>query len=136
MTHFEIFIDYTHGGMDRRPHGASELLDHLADVASGKTNEVTMRPVPLHPRDAGDAHNYICALESRVVALSLQFKRLQDQTQFNNKMLEAYQKLTVDQIAMQPGAPIVLTAEQARAFVRPHDPDEPSSEIETRPGAL
>ena len=70
MHDFEIRFDPTQRGMDMRPPGAKELVTALADFANNDSEQFTTE-------DAGDAHNYICALEARVTALYYQVLRNQ-----------------------------------------------------------
>ena len=72
MTDFEIRLDPMQEGMDQRPPGANELLTALAEAAK----EGGCR---LHEGYAADAHNYICALETKVVQLSRQLHQVETQ---------------------------------------------------------
>jgi|SRR5271167_3959106 len=89
MTDFEIRFDPARQGADMRPPGAKELVEALADFANDQCEDFTTR-------DAGDAHNYICALESRVQQLQYQLWLTIEQQKSNMKLLDAFQQLDRD----------------------------------------
>lgn len=72
MTDFEIRFTPREKNMDARPPGARELINALGDFAEGKG------PI-LKAEYAADAHNYICALESKVAGLYHELEAMKEQ---------------------------------------------------------
>jgi|HubBroStandDraft_1064217.scaffolds.fasta_scaffold80799_6 hypothetical protein len=71
MTDFEIRFTPREKNMDQRPPGARELINALGDYAEGTK--------PLSKQDVADAHNYICALESKVCGLYHELEAMKQQ---------------------------------------------------------
>jgi hypothetical protein len=71
MTDFEIRFTPREKNMDQRPPGARELINALGDYAEGTKT--------LSKQDAADAHNYICALESKVCGLHHELEAMKQQ---------------------------------------------------------
>ncbi len=84
MTDFEIRFTPREKNMDQRPPGARELIHALADYADGTSEKLT-------PRDAANAHNYICALESKVSGLYHELEAMKQQRDDRlNHLLEGH----------------------------------------------
>ena len=88
--------------MEYAPARARELVNALGAAAEGK--------IPLDPRDAADAHNYICALEDKVVQLHRKNLELVNQIAGDAQLKTEYLKLATDTLMLLPVPPIVLPA--------------------------
>jgi len=72
MTDFEIRFTPREKNMDQRPPGARGLINALGDYVDGTVKN-------LNKQDAADAHNYICALESKVCGLYHELEAMKQQ---------------------------------------------------------
>jgi hypothetical protein len=89
MTDFEIRFDPTRQGADLRPPGAKELVASLTEFAHYDSEQLTTE-------EAGDAANYIRALEGRVQALQYQLWRTIEGHKRTDQPLGAFQQFDRD----------------------------------------
>jgi len=89
MTDFEIRFTPREKNMDQRPPGARELINALGDYAEGTKS--------LTKQDAADAHNYICALESKVCGLHHELEAMKQQRadRFDHLLLDRKNSLGI-----------------------------------------
>lgn len=150
---YELRLDPTGKGLDSRPPIAQNILDFLYEV--GTTPEDPDREVAAH------AHNYICALESRIMALHTQLLRAESWTLLGTKDTFTVSESERALLSIPPVKPVIPlmpvlpeplagvsgsveptfenrhTPDGGIVWTNPNKPEQPDiTEFDGRPGAL